>query len=51
MAQKTKIGKHSAPINADPRYIIPMATTGYNSPAEWARELFKPPKDSERFVV
>jgi len=42
MVQKPTIDKNSAPTNGDPGYIIPMAITGCISPAEWARELFKP---------
>jgi len=51
MAQKQKIGKHLSPTNAEPGYIIPMAITAHHSPADWARELFKPSKDGKSLVV
>jgi len=51
MAQKQKIGKNSTPTNTDPGYIIPMAITGHNSPADLTIELFKPSKDRKNLVV
>ena len=42
MTQKPKIGKKFTPTNANP-----VHTHGHNSPADWARELFKPFKDGE----
>jgi len=32
------------PTKANPEYITPQAITSHNSPADWARELFKPSK-------
>jgi len=51
MAHKPNFDKNSTPTNVDPEYIIPMAMTGHNSPAESARELFKPSKDSKSLDV
>ena len=53
MAQKPKNGQTSnfAPTNAILGGIWPLTVTGHNSPSEWAREPFKPSKDSQSHVV
>ena len=51
MAQKTKNGQNFAPKNTHLGWIPPVTVAGHNSPSEWARELFKPSKDSWSHVV
>ena len=51
MGQKTKNGQNFAPTNADLGGIPPLTVAGHNSPSEWAREPFKPSKDSWSHAV
>jgi len=44
MTVKPKISKNSTPANANLGCM-------YSTPADWARELFKPSKDEESLVV
>jgi len=48
MAQKVKICKNSTPTKGNCGYFW---TIGHNSPADWARELFKPSEAEENRVV
>ena len=51
MAQKAKLGKKCNPHERWPSVYYTHMIYGHNSPAGWARELFKPSKDGESLLV
>ena len=61
-AKKTDVDDHScggtqslqeqnAPFKSRENHVSCRALQSYNSPGDWARELFKPSTDSARLVV